>query len=172
MPKSLQTWQEHTACIYQTTWCPHNPDTFASASGDQTVKLWDVRQPRSVNTIHAHTNEILALDWNKYKRDTIVTGSVDTTIKEWDLKMPNRPLNEIKAHDYAVRRLKCSPHDASIVASVSYDMTMRLWNLTNMQQIYVHDDHTEFVLGVDFNLFQPGLLATCAWDGFVDIFHP
>lgn len=168
---SLNTWKEHTQCIYQAVWSPHNPTILASASGDQTVKIWDTRQRASLQTIHAHTNEVLALDWNKYNQNHIVTGSVDTSIKYWDLRSPHIPILELRGHDYAVRRLKCCPHEGHLVASVSYDMTMRLWDLAVGQQVFVYDAHSEFAFGVDFNLFERGLMATCAWDSTAHILN-
>jgi peroxin-7 len=169
IPRSISTFAEHQNCIYQTIWSPHAGEIFASASGDHTVKLWDIRQPRSVQTIIAHQNEVLALDWNKYQRDQIVTSGVDKSIKSWDLRSPYLPIVELQGHGYAVRRLKCSPHDGNLVGSVSYDMTMRLWDLSLGQQVFVHDMHTEFVLGLDFNLFQRGSVATCGWDESVHL---
>ncbi|KAI8907395.1 WD40-repeat-containing domain protein, partial [Gorgonomyces haynaldii] len=168
--QSLMTFQEHKGCVYQTIWSPHLADVFASASGDHSVKVWDCRQPQSVQSFVAHNNEVLALDWNKYKRDCIVTGSVDNTIKVWDLKFPGKPLNVLPGHEYAVRRLKCSPHAGNLIASVSYDMSLRLWNLDNPFQPRIYNDHTEFVFGVDFSLFHPGQIATCSWDESVDVF--
>ena len=32
------------------------------------------------------------------------------------------------------------------------------------------EHHSEFVVGLDFNLFVPGQVATCSWDGFVAVF--
>jgi hypothetical protein len=29
-----------------------------------------------------------------------------------------------------------------------------------------YEHHTEFVLGLDFNLFVDGLIATCSWDRY------
>jgi peroxin-7 len=81
--------------------------------------------------------------------------------------MPGKPINELAGHKYAIRRLKCSPHDGNLVGSVSYDMTMQIWDMAKGMPIYVHSDHTEFVLGIDFNLFIPGLIATCGWDELV-----
>ncbi|KAI9332730.1 WD40-repeat-containing domain protein [Zopfochytrium polystomum] len=171
-PVSLQTWQEHTHCIYQTVWSPSSPDIFASASGDQLVKTWDVRSPRSTLTFRAHANEVLALDWNKYDPSMVVTGSVDHTIKAWDLRNTTREVALLRGHDYAVRRVKCSPHSRDVVASVSYDMSARWWNISvpHNQLIHVHDRHTEFVLGLDMSMFYPGRVATCAWDEMVHEF--
>ena len=83
-----------------------------------------------------------------------------------DIRSPVRPLSELKGHTYAVRRVKCSPHDESIVASCSYDMSVCLWNTKvedSLMARYGH--HSEFVVGLDFSMFQPGLIASGSWDG-------
>ena len=168
-------YHEHTHCIYQTIWSPHAPDIFASAAGDHSLKIWDTKCPRSIQTIMAHHNEILALDWNKYREGVLVTGSVDKSIKVWDLRFPDRELLCLSGHEYAIRRLKCSPHTPSIIGSVSYDMTLRLWDIdhsTNHHLLKVYNQHTEFVLGLDFNLHIPGQIATCAWDEEIVILQP
>jgi peroxin-7 len=162
--QSIQTWQEHTGCVYTASFSPHAPELFASASGDHTVKVWDIRTPGSIQTVHAHGNEVLTLDWNKYRQHHIVTGSVDTTVRLFDLRMSQAPIEELRGHEFAVRRVKCSPHDGNIVASVSYDMTVRLWDLQARRQIFRNDEHSEFVTGIDFSLFIPGRIATCGWD--------
>jgi peroxin-7 len=41
--QSIRTFAEHRYCVYSTIWSPYNSDQFASASGDRTLKLWDVR---------------------------------------------------------------------------------------------------------------------------------
>ncbi|RUS22255.1 WD40-repeat-containing domain protein [Endogone sp. FLAS-F59071] len=174
-PHSLQTYKEHTHCVYSTQWSPHSGTLFASASGDQLVKIWDTKSPRSVQTVRAHNNEILSLDWNKYTEHTIVTGSVDHTVKVWDLRHLDRELVCLRGHEYAVRKVKCSPHQGNIVASAGYDMSVRVWDVAapgEMKMVELHDLHTEFVLGVDFNLYIEGQIATCAWDEMVHVFVP
>jgi len=162
--KSILTFNGHLKDIYEAIFSPTDPNVFCSA-GDYCIKVWDCRLPQCMATIEAHDNQVLSLDWNKYKIDRIVTGSVDNSIKEWDLRMPHNPLTQLY-HDMAVRRVKCSPHDGATVASVSYDMTMRLWNMDTGDCV-VHDRHTEFAYGLDFSLFKPGQIATCGWDQMV-----
>lgn len=70
-------------------------------------------------------------------------------------------------HKYAVRRLRCSPHPTGVVATASYDMTVILWDSKAAPTAAVLDrclGHKEFVAGVAFSLFEPRVLATCAWD--------
>ena len=33
------------------------------------------------------------------------------------------------------------------------------------------DNHTEFVVGVDFSLFEEGLMATASWDRTVAVYN-
>lgn len=104
-----------------------------------------------------------------------------------------QPLSVMREHAYAVRRLRCCPHPTGVLASASYDTTVVLWDTTKLTAtppppppprprpssvsasasflassvVPVLDrcvGHTEFVAGVAFSLFEPRVLATCAWD--------
>ncbi|KAJ1334423.1 hypothetical protein BSLG_007578 [Batrachochytrium salamandrivorans] len=160
-PNSIHTWQEHTGCIYQTTWSPSHADIFASV-GDQTAKIWDVRLPRSVQSIHAHNAEVLALDWGKYQKDTIVTGSVDSTVRVWDLRYPQKAIAVLAGHEYAVRRVKCSPHQGNIIGSASYDMTARFWDWGQHQNggMYQHTMYTMITKHTNIPIKNDTLAAT------------
>ncbi len=52
-------------------------------------------------------------------------------------------------------------------------MTLKVWNLDALddplQDTFEH--HTEFVIGLDFNLFVEGQLASCSWDECVEVFN-
>ena len=43
----------------------------------------------------------------------------------FDMRNPHRPLFTLGGHRYGVRRVRCSPHNGSIVASASYDFSVR-----------------------------------------------
>lgn len=52
---------------------------------------------------------------------------------------------------------QCSPHNGTLLASCSYDFTVRTWNISNGTcPLETIEHHTEFVLGLDFNLHLPG----------------
>eukprot|EP01119_Soliformovum_irregulare_P011577 TRINITY_DN2915_c0_g1_i1.p1 TRINITY_DN2915_c0_g1~~TRINITY_DN2915_c0_g1_i1.p1 ORF type:complete len:196 (-),score=34.79 TRINITY_DN2915_c0_g1_i1:112-699(-) len=169
--QSIRTWREHKYSIYSTVWSPYHPDRFASTSGDQTLKIWDAKEPASVQTIRAHNHEILSCDWNKYNEYVVVTASVDKSIKIWDIRNPGRgPIGSLLGHDYAVRRVKCSPHSETIIASSSYDLTLALWDtMEDRPLLHRFEHHSEFVVGVDFNIFVEGQLASCSWDETIHV---
>lgn len=109
---------------------------------------------------------MLTCDWNKYDENVLATGSVDTLIKVWDVRNPMSPLETLHGHQYAVRRLRFSPHSESVLASCSYDMSVAVWNLDSDQNPLMrrYADHSEFVVGLDFNLFDEDKLLSCGWD--------
>jgi len=164
VPNSVRTFSEHMSSCYNAQWSPRNANQFLSCSGDGTVKLFDINQPRSVATIRAHDGEVLAVDWNKYNEFGFASGSTDRSVRVFDLRKPMSPMLVLQGHQYGIRRLKCSPHSEHIIASCSYDMSVCIWNTQREDSLMMRaEHHSEFVMGVDFNLFRPGQLATCSW---------
>lgn len=172
-PESMRTFAEHTYCIYAAQWNPHVADVFLSASGDCTVKLWDIRQQRPTRSLAAHQQEILTADWCKYNDCIMATASVDKVIKVWDVRMLERELVAMPGHGYAVRRVLFSPHAESVIASASYDMTVRLWDWQKPGDplLRVWDHHSEFAVGLDWSVLTEGMLASCGWDEMTFIWH-
>jgi len=56
------------------------------------------------------------------------------------------------------------------LASASYDMSVIIWDCNTQMPINKFDNHTEFVVGLDFNLFVEKQLATASWDKSCAIF--
>ena len=171
-PRSLRTFAEHAKTVYSAQWSPRHANYFASCSGDSTFKVWDISAPNSVVTVPAHQGEVLTIDWSKYNEFVLVTGATDRTVRVWDLRRPVVPVATLAGHDFAVRRLKCSPTREQHVLSCSYDMTAILWDIHAPEDSILarFDHHTEFVFGVDFSLFRPNQIATASWDEFVCVF--
>ncbi|RUS28964.1 hypothetical protein BC938DRAFT_481229 [Jimgerdemannia flammicorona] len=44
------------------------------------------------------------------------------------LSTPDREVICLHGHEYAVRKVKCSPHQGNNVASAEYDMSVRVWD--------------------------------------------
>lgn len=126
---------------------------FLSASQDKTAKIWDIRNGRCVNSANFHAGEVLSVDWDKYS-DRFVTASVDQSLRVWDSRNLDTPLSVLTGHNLAIRRVKYSPYSSDVIASASYDMTVRIWNLQSPNLPIIHSHHTEFAVGVDFSLFD------------------
>eukprot|EP01017_Pseudomicrothorax_dubius_P010601 TRINITY_DN137_c0_g3_i4.p1 TRINITY_DN137_c0_g3~~TRINITY_DN137_c0_g3_i4.p1 ORF type:complete len:323 (-),score=53.38 TRINITY_DN137_c0_g3_i4:120-1088(-) len=169
----VNTFAGHVGCVYSALWHPNTKEVFGSCSADSTARIWDIRDPRrEMISIKGHFGEILSMDFNKYK-DLVATGSIDKSIKLWDLRNLAVPALTLNGHKYAVRRVKCSPHEENIILSGSYDMSVIVWDTAaEVQKLAVrHSQHTEFVLGIDFNLFNKRQIASTSWDGRVYVWN-
>ena len=72
-----------------------------------------------------------------YDEDVIITGASDGIIRILNI-LPNKLVGIVGNHDeYPVERLSLSP-DKSTLASASHDDTVKLWDLTALQ-----DDSSE-----------------------------
>ncbi|WWD22694.1 hypothetical protein CI109_107187 [Kwoniella shandongensis] len=176
------------AQLYNATFSPHSPSLICSCSSDGLLNIYDIRSsPPSgsgvgaVQTIpagvgsgpHQAPSEILSCDWNKYVAGTIATASKDGSIKIWDMRSTKGAGAglEVGRHGLAARKVAWSPHKADLLASTSYDMTCRTWSTTNPGMGSCHSDHSEFVMGVGWALFDEGLLASAAWDEEVHLYR-
>lgn len=52
-------------------------------------------------------------------------------------------------------------------------MTVRLWDVAAPEDalLKIWDQHTEFVVGIDFSSLQEGLIASTGWDECTYVWH-
>ena len=106
-------------------------------------------------------------------QNLVVTGAVDCSLRGWDLRNVQQPVFELLGHTYAIRRVKFSPFHASVLASCSYDFTVRFWNFSKPDPLLeTVEHHTEFTCGLDLSLQSPTQVADCAWDETIKIYDP
>lgn len=178
----VTTFTGHEKLVYECSWSPLMASTFASCSGDGSLRIWNTNQSpnRSSLTIDASRGEILSCDWCKYDSNILAISTTDSLIKVIDLRASQTPLKVLSGHARAVKKVRFSPHRRSLLGSVSYDLTTRIWDYSivdnstarlppNKSLLITRQNHTEFVYGIDFNLHQSGMMADCGWDHYVVI---
>lgn len=68
-----QSFQGHTDSVEDLQWCPTRSNVFASASVDQTIKIWDARTKSNAQlSVHAHDSDVNVISWHKYVRDPLL----------------------------------------------------------------------------------------------------
>lgn len=70
----------HLSSVFGVDFSP-NGFQIATASQDDTCKIWDLRRRQPVYTIPAHTNLVADVKYQKDHGDFLVTASYDTTAK-------------------------------------------------------------------------------------------
>ncbi len=130
-----------------------SPDSniLASASGDSTVRLWDITTEMPAHKCEGHKGWVLCLAWAP-DASLLASGSMDSTIIIWD---PNtgKEKGKLRGHSKWVTSLAWEPQNRSArcirLASSSKDSTVKIWNVITMQAevtICVHTDTVTKVL--------------------------
>lgn len=96
---------------------------IATASEDNSCKIWDLRKRSVLYTIPAHTNLISDV---KFQSSYLVTASYDNTVKLWTNRTW-QPLKTLSGHDGKIMCVDIST-DNQYIATSSYDRTFKLWS--------------------------------------------
>lgn len=104
---------------------------IATASEDNTVKIWDLRKRSIWYTIPAHTNLISDVKFQRDGGDYLITSSYDNTAKLWTNRTW-QPLKTLSGHVGKILTVDISPDNQYIVTG-SYDRTFKLWAPENLE---------------------------------------
>jgi WD40 repeat protein/serine/threonine protein kinase len=141
---------------------------LASASDDQTVKVWDTTSGQEVLTLKGHTNVVWSVAFSPDGK-RLASASDDQTVKVWDATSGQEVLT-LKGHTSGVRSVAFSP-DGKRLASASEDHMVKVWDASSGQEMLTLKGHEEDVYCVAFSpdgkrLASAGVDQTVrVWDG-------
>jgi WD40 repeat protein len=121
----------HSDLIYKASWSPSGGE-IAAASADGHVKIVSGKSLDSQQTYEGHSRSVLSAIWFQ-SGDQILSASVDQTIQHWNATDCKR-LRTLPNHLGSVNELAFRPDSDErlpILASISEDRTLRLWQPTN-----------------------------------------
>ncbi|MBA0695740.1 hypothetical protein Goari_002346 [Gossypium aridum] len=124
-----QIFEGHSHYVMQVTFNPKDTNTFASASLDRTIKIWNLGSPDPNFTLDAHQKGVNCVDYfTGGDKPYLITGSDDHTAKVWDYQTKSC-VQTLEGHTHNVSAV-CFHPDLPIIITGSEDGTVRIWHAT------------------------------------------
>ena len=144
----------------------YSPDgkNLATASGDKTVKLWDLNGTE-LNTLEGHSDVIHSVVYSPDGK-TLATASEDNTVKLWSLD--GTELHTLEGHSNAVNSVTYSP-DSQTIVTASSDKTVKLWSLGGTE-LHTLEGHSDTVWSVAYSP-DGQAIATASGDQTVKLWN-
>ena len=138
---------------------------LASASRDETVKVWDAATGQETLTLKGHTGGVTSVAFSPDGK-RLASASEDETVKVWDAATGQETLT-LKGHTGCVTSVAFSP-DGKRLASASDDGTVKVWDAATGQETLTLKGHTDAVTSVAFSP-DGQRLASASSDGTVKV---
>ena len=152
----LKTFEGHGDWVRTVSLSPDGK-TIASASPDQTVKLWDVHSGDRIKTLKGHDGKVMSARFSPDGK-TLVSTSADTTLRLWDAAT-GKPLKTLTGHSKSVNNARFSPDGTTLVSSSS-DNTLKLWDAKTGAELRTFTGHGGTVTGVSFRADGQAIAST------------
>jgi WD40 repeat protein len=117
-----RTLRGHTETVYQVAFSPDG-SILATASFDNTIKLWRVSDGMELGTLSGHTGKVLSIAFSADGR-SLLSGSEDKTLKLWNVPVGGPA--QLSGHTGTIHALASSP-DGALLVSAGEDKTVRVW---------------------------------------------
>ncbi|AMD21389.1 HER110Cp [Eremothecium sinecaudum] len=123
-----QTFEGHEHFVMCVAFNPKDPNTFATACLDHTVKIWSLSQETPNFTLKAHAEKgVNFVDYYPFQdKPYLITSSDDKTAKVWDYQTKSC-VATLEGHISNVSYAVYHP-TLPIIISGSEDGTIKLWN--------------------------------------------
>lgn len=122
-----------------------NSKLIATASLDNTIKIWGRDSMKLFRTFQAHTKTISCLKFVNNGQH-LLSAANDGYIKLWDIKAGKNKF-VFKGHTKAISSIAVSPNGKYMLTG-SYDNTINLYNIADGHHIYTFEGHAAPVTNI------------------------
>jgi small GTP-binding protein len=127
-----------------------------TGSGDNTVRLWDVKAGSCLRVFEGHTNQVWSVAWSP-DQHLALSGSDDNSLRLWDIDTGSC-LRVFEDHTNGVNCVAWSA-DQHYAISGGDDKTLRLWDVERGRCLRVFEGHTHKLWSVAWSNDQRHVLS-------------
>ncbi|KAM1507271.1 hypothetical protein PS1_016908 [Malus domestica] len=150
-----QQFEFHSAPTLDVDW--RNNISFAICSTDTLIHVCKVGENQPIKTFSGHQGEVNAIKWDP-TGTLLASCSDDYTAKIWSTKQ-DKYLHDLKEHVKEIYTIRWSPtgpgtnnpNQQLVLASASFDSTIKLWDVEQGRLLYSFDGHRDPVYSVAFS---------------------
>jgi len=150
-----QIYQLHSAPTLDIDW--RNNNSFATCSTDKLIHVCKLGETAPIKTFKGHTDEVNAIKWDPSGR-FLASCSDDRTAKVWQMT-GDKCVHDFTDHVREIYTIKWSPTGPNsananlplLLASASFDTTIKLWDIEQGRCVHSLNRHTEPVYSVAFS---------------------
>ncbi|KAI5655229.1 hypothetical protein M9H77_32416 [Catharanthus roseus] len=150
-----QQFEFHTAPTLDVDW--RNNVSFATCSTDNMIYVCKVGENRPIKTFAGHQGEVNAIKWDP-SGALLASCSDDATAKIWSIKQ-DTCLHDFREHAKEIYTIRWSPtgpgtnnpNHPLMLASASFDSTIKLWNMELGRLLHSLNGHRDPVYSVAFS---------------------
>ncbi|RDX65081.1 WD40 repeat-containing protein HOS15, partial [Mucuna pruriens] len=150
-----QLFEFHAGPTLDVDW--RNNVSFATCSTDKMIHVCKIGENRPIKTFSGHQDEVNAIKWDP-TGSLLASCSDDHTAKIWSLKQDNF-LHDLKEHVKGIYTIRWSPtgpgtnspNQQLVLASASFDSTIKLWDVELGSVLYSLNGHRDPVYSVAFS---------------------
>mmetsp|Transcript_4411 Transcript_4411/g.15337 ORF Transcript_4411/g.15337 Transcript_4411/m.15337 type:complete len:518 (-) Transcript_4411:39-1592(-) len=150
-----QQFEFHQAPTLDVDW--KNNDTFATCSTDKMIYVCRLGEKKPIKTFAGHEDEVNAIKWDP-SGTLLASCSDDHTAKIWNVNQ-DKCVHDLRDHLKEIYTIKFSPTGPGtanpnrplMLASASFDASIKLWDVERGSCIYSLGQHKDPVYSVSFS---------------------
>ena len=147
----------------------HKNNILASGSGDDTIKLWDLKTNKEIATLAGHADVFFSsVSAVVFSHDDkiLASSSGDGTIKLWNVKNKSE-IATLTGHGNGASAVVFS-HDGKTLVSSDGDGKIKLWDVKTQAEIFTLQGHSDAISSIAFS-DDSKTLASGSNDGVIKL---